>query len=145
MRALCQRVSEARVTVAGEEVARIGVGLVVLLGVFGEDDEANATRLAEKTLALRVFADEHKPMNRSVVDVGGDLLVVSQFTLAADTSRGNRPGFGKAAPPERARTLYEHYVAELRRAGPRVSTGVFGATMQVSLTNDGPVTILLER
>ena len=145
MRALCQRVSEARVTVAGEEVARIGDGLVVLLGVFADDDEAAATRLAEKTLALRVFADEHKPMNRSVVDVAGALLVVSQFTLAADTSRGNRPGFGKAAPPERARTLYEHYVAELRRAWPRVSTGVFGATMQVALTNDGPVTILLER
>ena len=123
----------------------LGVGLVVLLGVFADDDEANATRLAEKTLALRVFADEHKPMNRSVVDVSGALLVVSQFTLAADTSRGNRPGFGKAAPPERARTLYEHYVEELRRAGPRVCTGVFGATMQVALTNDGPVTILLER
>lgn len=145
MRALCQRVSEARVTVGGSEVARIGPGLLVLLGVFVDDDETRAARLAEKTLALRVFADEHKPMNRSVIDVSGSLLVVSQFTLAADTSRGNRPGFGKAAPPDRARALYERYVAELRERWPHVQTGVFGAEMQVTLTNDGPVTILLER
>ena len=145
MRALCQRVRDAHVTVDGSEVARIGQGLLVLLGVFDDDDAARATRLAEKTLTLRVFADADKPMNRSVVDVSGSLLVVSQFTLAADTSRGNRPGFGRAASPDRARTLYEHYVAELRRHWPRVSTGVFGASMQVTLTNDGPVTILLER
>ena len=145
MRALCQRVRDAHVTIDGAEVARIGQGLLVLLGVFDDDDAAQAARLAEQTLALRVFADEDKPMNRSVVDISGSVLVVSQFTLAADTSRGNRPGFGRAAPPERARALYEHYVAELRRAWPHVSTGVFGASMQVTLTNDGPVTILLER
>ena len=145
MRALCQRVSEARVTVDGADVARIGPGLLVLLGVFVDDDETRAMRLAEKTLALRIFADEQKPMNRSVIDVSGSLLVVSQFTLAADTSRGNRPGFGKAAPPERARALYQHYVDELRKRWPHVQTGVFGAEMQVTLTNDGPVTILLER
>ena len=145
MRALCQRVSEAGVTVDGADVARIGPGLLVLLGVFVDDDETRAMRLAEKTLALRIFADEQKPMNRSVIDVSGSLLVVSQFTLAADTSRGNRPGFGKAAAPERARALYERYVAELRERWPHVQTGVFGAEMQVTLTNDGPVTILLER
>ena len=132
-------------TIDEAEVARIGHGLLVLLGVFDEDDETRATRLAERTLALRVFADEHKPMNRSVMDVSGSLLVVSQFTLAADTSRGNRPGFGKAAPPERARGLYEHYVMELRRRWPHVATGVFGTHMHVTLTNDGPVTILLEQ
>lgn len=145
MRALCQRVSEARVTVDGADVARTGPGLLVLLGVFVDDDETRAMRLAEKTLALRIFADEQKPMNRSVIDVSGSLLVVSQFTLAADTSRGNRPGFGNAAPPERARALYQHYVDELRKRWPHVQTGVFGAEMQVTLTNDGPVTILLER
>ncbi len=145
MRALCQRVSEARVVVDGSEVARIGQGLVVLLGVFTDDDETTAVRLAEKTLALRVFADDAKPMNRSVVDVSGSVLVVSQFTLAADTSRGNRPGFARAAPPDGARALYERYVAELRARWPRVETGVFGTHMQVTLTNDGPVTILLER
>ena len=145
MRALCQRVREAHVTVDGGEVARIGQGLLVLLGVFVDDDETCAARLAEKTLALRVFADEHRPMNRSVVDVSGSLLVVSQFTLAADTSRGNRPGFTNAAPPERARALYERYVDELKERWPHVATGVFGAEMQVTLTNDGPVTILLER
>ena len=145
MRALCQRVRDAHVTVAGAEVARIGHGLLVLLGVLGDDDAVGAARLAEKTLALRVFADADKPMNRSVTDVSGSVLVVSQFTLAADTSRGNRPGFGKAAPPDRARALYERYVASLRQRWPHVETGVFGAHMQVTLTNDGPVTILLER
>ena len=125
-------------------MARIDRGLLVLLGVFRDDTEAQAERLAAKTLALRVFADASKPMNRSVMDVGGSVLVVSQFTLAADTSRGNRPSFGHAAEPERARALYERYVALMKQRWPHVATGVFGADMRVSLVNDGPVTILLE-
>ena len=144
MRALCQRVAGASVAIDGDTVARIDHGLLVLLGVFRDDTEAQAERLAAKTLALRVFADASKPMNRSVMDVGGSVLVVSQFTLAADTSRGNRPGFGYAAEPERALSLYEHYVEVLRQRWRDVATGVFGADMQVSLVNDGPVTILLE-
>ncbi|MCY3821424.1 MAG: D-aminoacyl-tRNA deacylase [Gammaproteobacteria bacterium] len=144
MRALCQRVAGASVDIGGDAVARIDGGLLVLLGVFRDDTEAQAERLAAKTLALRVFADASKPMNRSVMDVGGSVMVVSQFTLAADTSRGNRPGFGYAAEPERARALYEHYVGAIRERWPQVATGVFGTDMQVSLVNDGPVTILLE-
>ena len=145
MKALCQRVSQAAVAIDGAEVARIGQGLLVLLGVFREDAAANARQLAEKTLSLRVFADAGKAMNRPVTDVGGAVLVVPQFTLAADTSRGNRPSFAHAAPPDRAQVLYERYVAALRERWPHVQTGQFGANMQVTLTNDGPVTILLER
>ncbi len=144
MRALCQRVAGASVAIGGDTVAQIGHGLLVFLGVFRDDTEAQAERLAGKTLALRAFADASKPMNRSVLDVDGSVLVVSQFTLAADTSRGNRPSFGYAAEPVRARALYERYVASLRQRWPHVATGVFGADMQVSLVNDGPVTILLE-
>ena len=144
MRALCQRVAGASVAIDGDTVARIDHGLLVLLGVFRDDTEAQAERLAAKTLALRVFADASKPMNRSVMDIDGSVLVVSQFTLAADTSRGNRPGFGYAAEPGRARALYEHYVEVLRQRWRHVATGVFGADMRVSLVNDGPVTILLE-
>ncbi len=130
-------------TIDGETVAGIDQGLLVFLGVIREDTETQAEKLAAKTLALRVFADASKPMNRSVVDIGGSVLVVSQFTLAADTSRGNRPSFGHAAEPERARALYEHYVAAIKQRWPHVATGIFGADMQVSLVNDGPVTILL--
>ena len=129
----------------GTEVACISHGLLVLLGVLRGDNAAQAGQLAEKTLALRVFADAGKPMNRSVREVGGTVLVVPQFTLAADASRGNRPSFAHAAPPDRARPLYERYVAALRELWPHVQTGEFGADMQVTLTNDGPVTILLER
>ena len=114
MRALLQRVSQAAVAVDGVQTAAIEHGLLVLLGVCRDDDEAAAKRLAQRTLAARLFADDHKPMNRSVLDVGGSVLAVSQFTLAADTSRGNRPGFGTAAPPEIAQPLYECYVAALR-------------------------------
>ncbi|HEX7037616.1 MAG TPA: D-aminoacyl-tRNA deacylase [Pseudomonadales bacterium] len=145
MKALLQRVGEASVTIAGERVAAIGRGLVVLLGVEPKDSEAEARWLAAKTAALRVFPDADKPMNRSVKDVDGEILVVSQFTLAADTSRGNRPGFSTAAPPEQAERLYEAYLSFLRDEHPRVATGVFGADMQVALVNDGPVTFLLER
>ena len=144
MRALCQRVTSASVGIGGETVAHMDAGLLVLLGVFRDDSETQAERLAAKTLALRIFADASKPMNRSVMDVGGSVLVVSQFTLAADTSRGNRPSFGYAAEPERARALYDHYVSALRQRWPQVATGVFGADMQISLVNDGPVTILLD-
>lgn len=144
MRALLQRVSRAAVSVDGREIAAIDHGLLVLLGVFRDDHERLATRLAERTLAARIFADSHKPMNRSVLDVGGGVLAVSQFTLAADTGRGNRPSFGHAAPPEVARSLYESYVAALRAGCEQVETGAFGAEMRVALVNDGPVTILLE-
>ena len=144
MRALLQRVSQAAVAVEGVRIAAIEHGLLVFVGVYRDDDEAVATRLAERTLAARLFADDRKPMNRSVLDVEGSVLAVSQFTLAADTKRGNRPGFSAAAPPEVALPLYECYVAALRRGCARVATGKFGTDMQVSLVNDGPVTILLE-
>ena len=149
MRALLQRVSAASVHVDGEQVAAIDIGLLVLVGVFRSDDETSAARLAARTLAGRIFPGDGKPMNRSVVDVGGGILAVSQFTLAADTRRGNRPSFGHAAPPAVAEPLYERYVTGLRDgigndSGARVQTGVFGADMAVSLVNDGPVTILLE-
>lgn len=144
MRALLQRVSRAAVTVDGREIAAIDAGLLVLVGVFRDDREAFARRLAERTVAARIFADEHKPLNRSVVDVGGGVLAVSQFTLAADTGRGNRPSFGHAAPAEIAQPIYETYVATLRACCSRVETGAFGVDMQVSLVNDGPVTVLLE-
>jgi D-tyrosyl-tRNA(Tyr) deacylase len=137
-------VTHASVAVAGAEIARIGPGLLVLLGVAPADTDADAARLAAKTLALRIFPDDAKPMNRSVVDVGGDVLVVSQFTLTADTSRGNRPGFSTAAPPELAERLYERYVAEVRARIGRVATGEFGADMLVTLGNDGPVTFVLD-
>ncbi len=145
MRALLQRVSRASVSVASVTIGSIDEGLLVLLGVFREDTEADARWLAEKTFNCRIFRDTDKPMNRSVGDVDGSILVVSQFTLAADTTRGNRPGFGHAAPPERAQALYEIYLESLRQLTPRVCSGQFGADMRVELVNDGPVTILLER
>lgn len=129
----------------GATHARIDRGLLVFLGVARNDDETMAAALADKVLKLRVFPDADKPMNTSVQDLGGELLVVSQFTLAADTSRGNRPGFSTAAAPELAEPLYERFVAELTARGARVQTGRFGADMQVSLTNDGPVTFILEK
>ena len=139
MRALVQRVSEASVTVDGEEVARIGRGLLVLLGIRRGDGEASADRIASKLLALRVFEDEDGKMHLSVRDLGGELLVVSQFTLYGDVRRGNRPSFVDAAPPEEAEPLYERV-----RAATGAEGGVFGARMAVALVNDGPVTLLLE-
>jgi D-tyrosyl-tRNA(Tyr) deacylase len=139
VRALVQRVSEASVTVGGDEVARIGRGLLVLLGVRRGDDEASADRIATKLLALRVFEDAEGKMNLSVRDVGGDVLVVSQFTLYGDARKGNRPSFVDAAPPEEAEPLYERVRAAIGAEG-----GVFGARMAVALVNDGPVTLLLE-
>jgi D-aminoacyl-tRNA deacylase len=145
MRALLQRVSGATVTIGSDQVAAIGRGLVILLGVFPDDTEAAADWLAEKSLNLRIFPDQEKPMNRSVVDIDGEVLVISQFTLAADTSRGKRPGFSTAASPEIAEPLYLGFVDRLRARWPKVATGRFAADMQLNLTNDGPVTFLLER
>lgn len=145
MRALLQRVSEASVTVDGETVGAIDVGLLVFLGIFPDDTEAELEWMADRILGLRIFAGDEKPMNRSVVDVQGGVLVVSQFTLAADVSRGKRPGFSTAAPPEVARPLYERFLELLRLRHQSVAAGVFGADMKVALVNDGPVTFLLER
>ena len=143
MHALIQRVSEARVTVDGRVTGAIGPGLLVLLCAERGDDRAVADRLLAKLLKLRIFSDAAGKMNLSVQDVGGGLLIVSQFTLAADTAGGNRPSFTNAAPPELGRHLYEHFVAQARAAHPEVATGEFAADMQVALVNDGPVTIPL--
>jgi len=147
VKVLLQRVSSASVTVGGEAVSAIGPGLLVFVGVEPADGDDQLAWLADKILGLRIFPDTVKPMNLSVVDTGGELLVVSQFTLAADTSRGKRPGFSGAASLALAETLYQRFVARLRDryATDRVRTGRFGADMQVSLVNDGPVTFLLER
>jgi len=145
MRALLQRVSNASVTVGGEAIAEIGRGLLVFIGVFPSDGDAELDWLVDKILGLRIFPDDDKPMNASVMDVGGELLVVSQFTLAADTSRGRRPGFSTAAAPEQAEPVYQKFVDRLRAQYPKVASGRFGADMQVALINDGPVTFLLER
>lgn len=147
MKALIQRVSEASVTIAGEKVAEIGRGYLVLFSVTHTDTEAMADELARKTVALRIFEDEQGKTNRSIVDANGSVIVVSQFTLYADTAHGNRPGFSPAARPELAEPLYERYVAKLREAlgADRVGTGRFGAEMKVRLLNDGPFTIELER
>src|SRR4051812_18553713 len=143
MRAVCQRVSRASVTVDGEVVGEIGPGWMVLLGVGPRDDEATAARIADRIVGLRVFEDEAGKMNRSVLDVGGSVLLVSQFTLYADVSRGRRPGFTGAAPPSVAEPLVERVAALTRERGVPVATGRFGAHMAVELVNDGPVTIIL--
>ena len=144
MRAVVQRVSRAKVTVAGEIAGKIGLGLLVLLGVGREDSEANADYLAEKIVGLRIFEDDGGKMNRSVLDGGGAVLVVSQFTLYGDARKGKRPSFDDAAPPQRARALYEYFVEKIRAAGLRCETGRFQEMMAVELVNEGPVTILLD-
>ena len=144
MKAVIQRVTRASVEVEGRIVGRIGVGLLVLLGVAKGDDERDLSYLLEKLQTLRIFGDDQGKMNRSLVDVGGALLLVSQFTLLGDTSKGRRPGFDLAASPEAARALYEQAVERLRSAGLTVKTGVFGAHMQVELLNDGPVTFIVD-
>jgi D-aminoacyl-tRNA deacylase len=144
MRALVQRVTEAQVSVAGDVVGRIGPGLCVLVGATHSDDDAAAAKLAAKLWGLRIFDDDEGVMNRSVADVGGEILVVSQFTLYGDTRKGRRPSWIDAARPEQAEPLVERLVAELVGMGASVATGRFRAEMQVSLTNDGPVTLLVE-
>jgi D-aminoacyl-tRNA deacylase len=144
MRAVVQRVAEASIAVADEIVAASGPGLVVLLGVAKADTTQDAERLAEKVARLRVFPDHVGRFDRSLLDVGGEALVVSQFTLIADTRKGNRPSFTEAARPENAEPLYERFCGALRELGVPVQTGIFGAKMEVSLVNDGPVTIVLD-
>lgn len=144
MRAVVQRVSRAGVEIAGETVGQIERGLMVLLGVARDDTVKDALYLAEKSAGLRIFEDDAGKMNRSVVDIGGAVLVVSQFTLLGDCRKGRRPGFTDAAPPEQADALYQAYVETLRAQGLTVATGVFQAEMQVELVNDGPVTLLLD-
>jgi D-tyrosyl-tRNA(Tyr) deacylase len=144
MRAVVQRVSEASVTVNGAVVGRIGPGLLVLLGVGGGDGEADAALLAEKVANLRIFSDADGRFNRSLLDVAGGALVVSQFTLYADLRRGRRPSFSDAAPPHAAAPLVDAFAAALRRLRVEVATGSFGAHMHVALVNDGPVTIVLD-
>ena len=144
MRLVVQRVSSAAVHVDGEEVGAIGRGLLVLVGVAQGDDDAQVQWLADKLVHLRIFPDEKKAMNASVLDIQGELLVVSQFTLVAQVEKGRRPGFSNAADPGDAEALYNRFVAALSPHLP-VATGRFGADMQVSLTNDGPVTFILER
>lgn len=143
MKAVLQRVAHARVDISGRTVGAIDAGLLVLLCAERGDVDALADRMLAKILKLRIFSDDAGKMNRSVQDIGGGLLVVSQFTLAADVSGGNRPSFTQAAPPDEGRRLYEYFVAQARAAHPVVATGEFGADMKVHLLNDGPVTIPL--
>lgn len=144
MRALIQRVREARVSVGGRVTGEIGPGLLILVCAMQGDGEAEAAALAARIARLRIFKDEAGKMNLALAEAGGAALVVSQFTLAADTSRGNRPGFSTAAPPEEGRRLYEQFSADLRALGFPVANGEFGADMQVALVNDGPVTIWMD-
>ncbi|WP_282602169.1 D-aminoacyl-tRNA deacylase [Paracoccus sp. PARArs4] len=144
MKALIQRVSEASVEVGGQVVGRIGPGLLVLVCAMRGDDDTAAPKLAARIAKLRIFRDEQDRMNRSILDVGGQALVVSQFTLAADTRSGNRPGFSQAAPPDEGRDRYEGFVQAMRDQQIQAETGIFGADMKVRLLNDGPVTIMMD-
>lgn len=145
MKAILQRVNHASVTVDGHTVGAIGRGLLVLVGISPEDDDVSATWMAKKISELRIFDDDDGKMNLSLSEIGGEVLVISQFTLLADVRRGRRPSFAKAAPPETAKPLYEELCARLRAKGvARVEQGVFGANMAVALVNDGPVTLTLE-
>lgn len=141
---LIQRVSQASVVVDGQTVGAISRGLLVLVGVEKEDDETTASRLLDRLLTYRVFPDSEGKMNRSLNDIGGEMLLVPQFTLAADTRKGTRPSFSSAAPPQLGRALFDHLVTIARQRHAKIATGIFGADMQVSLTNDGPVTFWLQ-
>src|SRR5256884_7070608 len=144
MRAVCQRVSEARVTVDGEVTGEIGAGLVVLLGIERDDESRDAAQFARKVAQLRIFEDDHGKFAHSLLDTSGSALVVSQFTLVAETRKGNRPSFTNAAPPDQAEPLYEEFCRALAAEGAPVETGVFGARMALTLVNEGPVTIVLD-
>ena len=144
MRAVVQRVSESSVTVDGEVVGSIGPGLMVLLGVTHEDTEKEADYLVDKIINLRIFSDDAGKMNRSLLDTGGEMLVVSQFTLYGDCRKGRRPSFIQAADPDKGNALYEYFVKKVRDNGVATATGRFGAMMDVSLVNDGPVTLIVE-
>ncbi len=144
MKLVIQRVKTASVKVDGRTVGEIGSGLLVLIGVSHGDTVADAAHLAKKTVNLRIFKDEEGKMNRSVLDIGGAILAVSQFTLCGDCTQGNRPSFIAAADPEKGLKLYEEFVEQLRTHGPRIETGTFQASMEVRLTNDGPVTLIVE-
>lgn len=144
MLGLIQRVKKASVTVNGEVTGEIQQGILLLLGIQKNDTEETANKLIEKILAYRIFSDENNKMNCNVQQIEGGILVVSQFTLAADTKKGLRPSFSSAAPPAQAEALYDYFVAQMRNKHPQVATGIFGADMQVSLINDGPVTFMLE-
>jgi len=144
MKAVIQRVTHAQVTVDNDVIGKIGQGYLVLLGVAQGDDKATAERIAKKLLGLRIFADENGKTNLSIKDVNGELLIVSQFTLCADTRHGNRPSFVTAAPPALANELYEYFIQMCKQQIPKVEHGSFGAEMKVELVNDGPFTIILE-
>lgn len=145
MKALIQRVKKASVTIDGEVYSKINAGMLVLLGVVKGDEKQNAQLLAEKLLKLRIFEDEKGKMNKSLIDVGGEMLVVSQFTLCGDCKKGTRPSFDKSAPPEIANELYEYFVAQIKSANVPCKTGKFAAMMEVELVNDGPVTFMVEK
>ncbi|GIW44572.1 MAG: D-aminoacyl-tRNA deacylase [Candidatus Binatia bacterium] len=144
MRAVIQRVSRACVRVEGQVAGAIGPGLLILLGVAASDTEADAAWICEKSLQLRIFPNESGKFDRSVLDLGGEVLVVSQFTLLADLAKGRRPSFSLAAPPEKARSLYDYFIRLVRASGVGCASGVFGAHMEVELVNDGPVTIVMD-
>ena len=144
MRALIQRVSEAYVVIEGDVVGKIGEGLLILVCAMRGDDEAVGSKLAQKISKLRIFRDDQGRMNRSLQNIGGSALIVSQFTLGADTSRGNRPGFSMSAAPDEGQRLYEAFVEDFKALGIPIETGQFGADMKVSLVNDGPVTIWMD-
>lgn len=144
MRAVVQRVSESSVSIDGEQVGKIGDGLMILLGVAKEDTAVDADYLAEKIVNLRIFSDDQGKMNRSLLETGGEMLVVSQFTLLGDCRKGRRPSFIHAADPEKGNDLYVYFVSQVQKKGVAVETGRFGAMMSVSLVNDGPVTLILE-
>jgi len=144
LRALIQRVGWCRVKVGGRAINATGPGMLVLLGIAGSDRREDVAYLAKKAAGLRIFEDENGKMNLSITQTGGEMMIVSQFTLLADTAKGNRPGFGNAAPPAVAEPLYELFVQEVKKRGVPTRTGIFGADMAVSLLNDGPVTVLLE-
>lgn len=144
MRSIVQRVSRAQVTIEGEQVGAIGYGLVVLLGIHSTDSEKQVQWMTDKIAELRIFEDDQRLMNRSLLDIGGEMLIVSQFTLYGDCRKGRRPGYSSAARPEKAEPLYDLFVETMRRKGIRAATGRFQAMMQVELVNDGPVTLLVD-